>query len=141
MKVTNVTIAMVRPENRDSRQSLRAFAKIDLESEGVHIVIRDVKIIQTERSGLFVLMPSRPVTFHCGTCRHSNDWNARYCNHCGAVLPEQELYVNAKQVPIKSYDVVYPVNPHSRKVIVDAVLQAYQQTIEADVKARTGCVV
>ena len=51
------------------------------------IVIRDVKLIDGH-DGIFLAMPSRKLSDHCGRCGDKNHLRARYCNNCGGRLDE-----------------------------------------------------
>ena len=131
MDIENIVINLVSPDRRDSKNSLRAFARLDAVAGQYRFVIRDIRVVSTERSGLLIAMPSRTVDFHCDFCHASNVWNACYCNRCGGALTPKPLFRNARNnMEIKSYDSVFPANPETRKLISDAVLDEYEHQIK-----------
>ena len=83
MKVTNVTVKL-SPHTGDR---LKGFCTMTLDGE---FVVRDLKIIEGT-SGLFVAMPSRKLTDHCPKCSGKNHLRAKFCNDCGAHLPEKRI--------------------------------------------------
>jgi len=117
MKVTNVSVKLT-PQSGDR---LKAFCTMTLDGE---FVVRDLKIIEGT-SGLFVAMPSRKLTDHCPKCNGKNHLRAKFCNDCGARLPEKRI--SDEDVLGKLHaDIAHPINSECRGRIQDAILQAYR---------------
>ena len=120
MKVTNVSVKLT-PQSGDR---LKAFCTMTLDGE---FVVRDLKIIEGT-SGLFVAMPSRKLTDHCPKCNGKNHLRAKFCNDCGARLPEKR--VSDEDVLGKLHaDIAHPINSECRGRIQDAILQAYRDEL------------
>ena len=77
MEISEVRVKLVA--NQDDR--LKAFCSMTLDNE---FVIRDVKIIEGT-GGLFVAMPSRKMSDHCGKCGGKNHLRAKFCTNCGSI--------------------------------------------------------
>ncbi len=128
MRVENIEVELIERDRRDAKNSLRAFVRLDLADDNFRFVMRDLRIIDA-KNGLMVAMPSRIVDFHCEFCGGNNVWNASYCNRCGGALPPRVLSTNERGTPKKSYDVIFPSGPNTRKMINDAVLSAYDAAV------------
>jgi len=122
MEISEVRVKMVA--NKDDR--LKAFCSMTLDNS---FVIRDIKIIEGA-GGLFVAMPSRKMSDHCDKCGGKNHLRAKYCNGCGAVLPD----IRARQDPrgrAKLHaDIAHPINASCRKRIQEAIVHAYHLEVE-----------
>jgi len=118
MKVTNVTVKL-SPHSSDR---LKAFCTMTLDNE---FVVRDLKIIEGT-SGLFVAMPSRKLTDHCPKCRGKNHLRAKFCNDCGARLPERRVSDEEAQGKLHA-DVAHPINTECRNRIQQILLEAYEE--------------
>lgn len=121
MEISEVRVKLVG----DSGDRLRAFCSITLDDD---FVIRDLKIIDGG-SGPFVAMPSRKLTDRCPQCKHKNHLRARYCNFCGAELPNggDEQDDNSRN---KLYaDIAHPINSACRERIQKRVIEAYEQKL------------
>ncbi len=124
VKVTEVRIKLMDGSQRNGDVKLKAFCSVTLDGA---FVIRDLKVIQGT-NGLFVAMPSRKVMSHCPCCETKNFLLARYCNDCGKELPrvsEKEIDGSRKRYA----DIVHPVHSKARKLLHDAVLNAYQREL------------
>jgi stage V sporulation protein G len=118
MKVTNVTVKL-SPHSSDR---LKAFCTMTLDNE---FVVRDLKIIEGT-SGLFVAMPSRKLTDHCPKCRGKNHLRAKFCNDCGARLPERRVSDEEAQGKLHA-DVAHPINTECRNRLQQIILEAYEE--------------
>jgi len=130
MKVTNVTVKL-SPQGGDR---LKAFCTMTLDGE---FVVRDLKIIEGT-NGLFVAMPSRKLTDHCPKCSGKNHLRAKFCNDCGARLPQERVSDEDVQGKLHA-DIAHPINSECRGRLQDVVLDAYRdelrragRTAEAD---------
>ncbi|MBM4016905.1 MAG: hypothetical protein FJ288_01040 [Planctomycetes bacterium] len=120
MKVTNVTVKL-SPSTGDR---LKAFSTMTLDGE---FVVRDLKIIEGTH-GLFVAMPSRKLTDHCPKCGGKNHLRAKYCNDCGARLPEKRISDEEAQGKLHA-DIAHPINSDCRARLQEVVLQAYREEL------------
>ena len=118
MKVTNVTVKL-SPHSSDR---LKAFCTMTLDNE---FVVRDLKIIEGT-NGLFVAMPSRKLTDHCPKCRGKNHLRAKFCNDCGARLPERRVSDEEAHGKLHA-DVAHPINTECRNRIQQILLDAYEE--------------
>jgi stage V sporulation protein G len=105
MEITEVRVKLVA--NQDDR--LKAFCSMTLDNE---FVIRDVKIIEGT-GGLFVAMPSRKMSDHCGKCGGKNHLRAKFCTNCGAKLPENRVKPDAHGHLKLHADIAHPINASS----------------------------
>lgn len=122
MEITEVRVKLVK--NKDDR--LKAFCCITLDNE---FVIRDIKIIEGT-DGYFVAMPSRKISDHCQKCGGKNHLRARYCNNCGAALPENRTR-NDPQGRMKLHaDIAHPINTRCRQRIQKAVVAMFEKEVE-----------
>jgi stage V sporulation protein G len=120
MKVTNVTVKL-SPQSGDR---LKAFCTMTLDGE---FVVRDLKIIEGT-NGLFVAMPSRKLTDHCPKCSGKNHLRAKFCNDCGARLPEQRVSDEDVQGKLHA-DIAHPINSECRGRLQDVILDAYRDEL------------
>lgn len=120
MKVTNVTVKL-SPQSGDR---LKAFCTMTLDDE---FVVRDLKIIEGT-SGLFVAMPSRKLTDHCPKCSGKNHLRAKFCNDCGARLPEARLSDEEVQGKLHA-DIAHPINSECRNRLQKVLLDAYEEEL------------
>ena len=122
MKVTNVSIKL-SPQSGDR---LKAFCTMTLDGE---FVVRDLKIIEGT-NGLFVAMPSRKLTDHCPKCNGKNHLRAKFCNDCGAKLPEKRVSDEDIQGKLHA-DIAHPINSECRGRLQDVILNAYREELRA----------
>jgi len=127
MKVTNVSVKL-SPESGDR---LKAFCTMTLDGE---FVVRDLKIIEGT-NGLFVAMPSRKLTDHCPKCRGKNHLRAKFCNDCGAKLPEKRVSDEDVQGKLHA-DIAHPINSECRARLQDVILQAYREELRKAGRAK-----
>jgi stage V sporulation protein G len=119
VQITEVRIKLVS----DIDDRLRAFCSITFDGE---FVVRDLKIIQGQK-GYFVAMPSRKIMEKCPRCSAKNDAKARYCNHCGAVLPPVLPAESGSSRARAFADIAHPINSSCRERIESAVLAAFDE--------------
>lgn len=122
MEITEVRVKMV--QNKDDR--LKGFCSMTIDNE---FVVRDVKVIEGT-SGLFVAMPSRKMSDHCGKCGGKNHLRARFCNNCGAQLQENRARKDAKGRMKLHADIAHPINAECRKNIQETIVAAFEDEIE-----------
>ena len=122
MKISEVRVKLVA--NQDDR--LKAFCSMTLDNE---FVIRDVKIIEGS-GGLFVAMPSRKMSDHCGKCGGKNHLRAKFCSSCGARLAENRVKPDAHGHLKLHADIAHPINASCRKSIQEAILKAFNEELE-----------
>ncbi|HUU10124.1 MAG TPA: SpoVG family protein [Phycisphaerae bacterium] len=118
MKVTNISIKL-SPQSADR---LKAFCTMTLDGE---FVVRDLKIIDGT-NGLFVAMPSRKLTDHCPKCGGKNHLRAKFCNDCGARLPENRVSDEDIQGKLHA-DIAHPINSECRNRLQNVILEAFRE--------------
>jgi stage V sporulation protein G len=134
MRVTNVSVKV----SAQSGDRLKAFCTMTLDGE---FVVRDLKIIEGT-NGLFVAMPSRKLTDHCPKCSGKNHLRAKFCNDCGARLPEKRVSDEEIQGKLHA-DIAHPINSECRARLQDVILEAYREELrkagrEAEAAAVVG---
>jgi len=122
MEITEVRIKLVK--NTDDR--LKAFCSMTLDGE---FVIRDIKIIEGEK-GYFVAMPSRKMSDHCAKCGYKNHLRARFCNSCGASLPDSREKRNSQGRMKLHADIAHPINIKCRQAIQQKVVAAFKEELK-----------
>jgi stage V sporulation protein G len=112
-----------------SQDRLRGFCSITLDG---CFVVRDIKIIEGP-GGLFVAMPSRKLMAQCSRCRGKNPLKSRYCGMCGVQL-EDSSHGNGEDgrggVGKLHCDVAHPINAECRRMVQEAVKEAYAAEVE-----------
>lgn len=122
-----MTITEVRIKLMDEPgERLRAFCSITFDD---CFVVRDLKIIEGT-SGLFVAMPSRKLTAHCGKCGMKNHLRAHHCNQCGGKLSESRIIKDADGRTKLYADIAHPINSACREMIQNRVVEDYQKEVE-----------
>ncbi|MFH1369913.1 MAG: SpoVG family protein [Planctomycetota bacterium] len=122
MEISEVRVKLI--ENKDDR--LKAFCSVTMDNE---FVVRDIKIIEGT-NGYFVAMPSRKMSDHCEKCGGKNHLRAKYCNNCGASLPEDRARKDMKGRMKLHADIAHPINADCRKKIQDRVVIAFKEELE-----------
>jgi stage V sporulation protein G len=122
MEISEVRVKLVA--NQDDR--LKAFCSMTLDNE---FVVRDIKIIEGA-GGLFVAMPSRKMSDHCGKCGGKNSLKAKFCSNCGTKLQENRVKQDQQGRMKLHADIAHPINAACRKKIQDAIIAAYHQEVE-----------
>ena len=122
MEITEVRVKLV--DNKDER--LKAFCSMTVDDE---FVVRDIKVIEGT-DGYFVAMPSRKMSDHCDKCGSKNHLRARFCNNCGAALPENRARKDAKGRMKLHADIAHPINAQCRKQIQSTIIAAFEQELE-----------
>jgi len=136
MRLTDVRIQLCErhPGPQGARPGsvgrLKAFCALTFDNT---FVIRDVKLIDGN-DGLFLAMPSRKLSDHCGRCGEKNHLRARYCNHCGQRLDENryQRYQNGNGgARLKLHaDIAHPINADCRNIIEQEVVNAFHREVE-----------
>jgi stage V sporulation protein G len=122
MEISEVRVKIV--SNKDER--LKAFCSMTLDNE---FVIRDIKVIEGT-SGYFVAMPSRKMSDHCDKCGGKNHLRAKYCNNCGAGLPENRARKDMKGRMKLHADIAHPINAECRQKIQERIIEAFEEEFE-----------
>jgi stage V sporulation protein G len=128
MQLTDIRIKLC--EDQGSR--LKAFCAITFDNT---FVIRDVKLIDGN-DGLFLAMPSRKLSDHCGRCGEKNHLRARYCNNCGGRLDENRYLRyqhggNGHTSRLKLHaDIAHPINADCRHDLEQRVISAFHVELE-----------
>jgi len=122
MEISEVRVKLVA--NQDDR--LKAFCSMTLDNE---FVVRDIKVIEGT-GGLFVAMPSRKMSDHCGKCGGKNHLRAKFCNHCGGKLSENRAHQDQEGRMKLHADIAHPINAKCRKDIQEAIIKAFHMEVE-----------
>ena len=122
MEISEVRVKLI--DNKDER--LKAFCSVTMDNE---FVVRDIKVIEGT-NGFFVAMPSRKISDHCEKCGGKNHLRARFCNNCGAALPEDRVRPDSKGKKKLHADIAHPINAECRRKIQQSVTEAYKEEFE-----------
>ena len=122
MEISEVKVKLVN--NKDDR--LKAFCSVTMDNE---FVVRDIKIIEGT-GGYFVAMPSRKMSDHCEKCGSKNHLRAKFCNNCGAPLPEDRARKDFKGRMKLHADIAHPINAECRQRIQEKVISAFKEEME-----------
>ena len=126
MHLTDIRIKL----SDDQGNRLKAFCALTFDNT---FVIRDVKLIDGN-DGLFLAMPSRKLSDHCGRCGDKNHLRARFCNNCGGRLDEnrhQKHQNHPAQSRVKLHaDIAHPINADCRHDIERRVINAFHDEID-----------
>lgn len=125
MEITEVKIFL--KEGQDKK--LKAYATLTFDN---CFVVRNVKVIEGNK-GMFVAMPSRKVKDPCPKCHFRNAVRSKFCNQCGASLPQAPAAPRmpmagddmAKQSEHK--DIAHPITAECRDYIQKKVLEYYEK--------------
>jgi stage V sporulation protein G len=130
MEISEVRVKLVR----SGPDKLQAFCSVTIDRE---FVVRDLKVIEGVR-GYFVAMPSRKLSDRCPRCDGKNHLRARFCNDCGARLPEDRAekdYIGRAKLHV---DIAHPISTVCREMIQKKVLAAFHE--EMSMSRRPGYV-
>ena len=122
MEISEVRVKLV--DNKDDR--LKGFCSMTLDNE---FVVRDIKVIEGT-SGLFVAMPSRKMSDHCNQCGGKNHLRAKFCNNCGASLPDNRAKLDIKGRMKLHADIAHPINADCRRKIQETIVVAFEKEFE-----------
>ena len=122
MEITEVKVKLIN--NKDDR--LKAFCSITMDGE---FVVRDIKVIEGT-NGYFVAMPSRKMSDHCEKCGGKNHLRAKFCNNCGASLPENRAKQDVKGRMKLHADIAHPINSECRHRIQEKITAAFKEELE-----------
>ncbi len=122
MNINEVRIKMVA----SGPDKLQAFCSITIDNS---FVVRDLKVIEGAK-GYFVAMPSRKLTDRCPRCDGKNHLRARFCNNCGARLPEDRAEKDSFGKARLHVDIAHPINSACREKIQEEVLAAFHEELK-----------
>lgn len=91
-------------------------------------VIRDIKLIRGG-SGVFVAMPSKTLMDKCSRCSEKNHLRAKFCNWCGASLPEDRTEKDPSGREKLFADVAHPTTRQFRSVVEETIIEAYRREL------------
>lgn len=112
MRVTSVRLGLL------GAPPLLASASVVFDDD---FIVHNVKLVNVAGK-ILLAMPNRKATRICRGCGGKNDWDAMFCNGCGAGLPPAE--------PAKrNFDVAHPISKRMRQEIEDAVLAEYSKVV------------
>lgn len=132
MRITEVRIRLVNNEAA-SAGPLLAFASIVVDNG---LMVHDLKVINNSARGPFVSMPSRKLTDQCPHCHRRNEFQSRYCKHCGWRLEPRRAPRGSDGRSMLHADIVHPINQESHDEVHRAVLAEYRA--EKDRAAQSG---
>jgi stage V sporulation protein G len=125
MEITEVRVFL--KEGQDKK--LKAYATLTFDKA---FVVRNVKVIEGNK-GLFVAMPSRRLKDPCPKCNFKNVLRSKYCNQCGAPLPQTDHRQPAAvtgpddtQRQSEHKDIAHPITAEFREYIQKKVLEAFE---------------
>jgi len=127
MEITDIRVNLM--SNKNTR--LKAFCSVTIDNE---FVVRDIKVIEGA-GGVFVAMPSRKMTDHCGKCGGKNHLRAKFCNNCGAALPQNRARKDFKGRMKLHVDIAHPINTECRKRLQEKVSSAFKKEVEKSKQA------
>jgi stage V sporulation protein G len=131
MEITEVRIFLRESEDR----KLKAYATITIDNA---FVVRNVKVIEGNK-GLFVAMPSRKLREACPKCRFKNAIRSKFCNQCGAAIPQLERREDGEGGRQSGHrDIAHPITPECREYIQKKVLDAYHGELKGGRTADFG---
>jgi len=130
VRITEVRVKLVD----DRSERVKAYCTITLDDE---FVIRDVKVIEGAK-GLFIAMPSRKLTDRCPACGGKNHLKARFCNDCGARLPDNRTEIDEQGREKLHADIAHPVSTSCRREVEKHVLAAYREEIDRSTRHAYG---
>ncbi len=122
MEITEIRVFL--KEGQDKK--LKAYTTITFDNA---FVVRNIKVIQGS-NGLFIAMPSRKAKSPCVKCNFKNEVGSKFCNKCGASLPQQDRPVSAADVvgaQSDHRDIAHPVTQQFREYLQTKILEAYKQ--------------
>ena len=122
MEITEVRVKLI--DNKDER--LKAFCSMTIDDD---FVVRDIKVIEGT-NGYFVAMPSRKMSDHCNKCGSKNHLRARFCNNCGASLPEDRVRMDVKGRMKLHADIAHPINASCRQKIQEKIEASFKDELE-----------
>ncbi|MEW5758747.1 MAG: septation protein SpoVG family protein [Candidatus Omnitrophota bacterium] len=130
MEITEVRI--FPRESQDKK--LRAYATVTFDSA---FVVRNIKVIQGT-SGLFIAMPSRKVKQPCSKCGFRNESRSKFCNQCGAQLPQMQRPVSVSDTESEHKDICHPITQTFREYLQKKVIDAFEKESSVPSSAHMG---
>lgn len=126
MDLTEIHIKLADSHERNDR--IRAYVTVVV---GAELVVRDLKIVETQGGRLLVCMPNRELRSACPTCHVKVGVRARYCPWCGSELPADRGWTDPKGRTNHFTDVCHPINAAVRADFDGQVIEAYELELEA----------
>lgn len=127
MQITRVSFFVPLEDDR----KIEAFCSFVIDD---CFVVKDAKLIDDKKGGLFVAMPSRQLTDLCPKCGKPNQLRARFCQYCGERLAAERASKDEKGRLLLFEEIAHPITKECRKQIEDAVLgewDAFERAEEA----------
>ncbi len=121
MEITEIRVFL--KDGQDKK--LRAYATVTFDH---CFVVRNIKVINSA-NGSFMAMPSRKMKFSCPKCNFKNDAGSKFCSHCGAKLPAQDVVKQPRDAKADHRDIAHPVTKEFREYLQNKVLEAYEQQV------------
>lgn len=130
MEITEVRI--FPRESQDKK--LRAYATVTFDNA---FVVRNIKVIQGS-NGLFIAMPSRKVKQPCSKCGFRNESRSKFCNQCGAQLPQVSRPVSVSDTESEHKDICHPITQTFREYLQKKVIDAFEKEAASPSSRQTG---
>lgn len=130
MEITEVRI--FPRESQDKK--LRAYATVTFDNA---FVVRNIKVIQGT-SGLFIAMPSRKVKQPCSKCGFRNEARSKFCNQCGAQLPQTQRPVSVSDTESEHKDICHPITQTFREYLQKKVIDAFEKEATSPAFSKVG---
>lgn len=127
MEITEVRI--FPKESPDKK--LRAYATVTFDNA---FVVRNIKVIEGS-TGLFIAMPSRKIKHPCPKCNFKNEAKSKYCNMCGASLPQNLKPVSPEDMnsaQSEHKDIAHPITQTFREYLQKKVLDSFDNQGASD---------
>ena len=123
MEITEIRVFL--KESQDKK--LKAYTTVTFDNV---FVVRNIKVIQGS-NGLFIAMPSRKLKVTCAKCHFKNEIGSRFCNYCGAAIPENSLPVDKEdEAKSEHRDIAHPITQEFREYLQKKILEAYRAEAE-----------
>lgn len=114
------------PPGTPGRSVLRAFCWVKIgDGLGLEFVVSQVRLMYG-RDGYFINYPDEMREAPCPSCHGRNKPKARFCNWCGARVPEQPPEA------CRHHQLFNPSNAATADVMVRAVVDAYEAELGRD---------
>ncbi len=117
MEITEIRVFL--KESQDKK--LKAYTTVTFDNV---FVVRNIKVIQGA-NGLFIAMPSRKIKTTCAKCNFKNEVGSKFCNHCGASIPEHSP-IDPEEAKSEHRDIAHPITQEFREYLQKKILEAYK---------------
>ncbi|MSU60597.1 MAG: stage V sporulation protein G [Candidatus Staskawiczbacteria bacterium] len=132
MVITEVRVKLMAAND----ERLQAFCSVTFD---YCFVIHDLKIIEGDKGGPFVAMPSRKLTDLCTGCGSKNHLRARHCNQCGTRLDENRAVRNQDGRAKLHADIAHPINSICREYVNSVIIKAFRREQDRALKPGYRC--